>query len=288
MFNFFRRKKKNKNDKPENWIEFSLESYQKSNKGIRRLKKLVQFKALFSRLKLRPRKPKVPALGEFFEWSTYFLIFIGFVSMLFLAVQIFKTQTDYVTEVKTQVEGVATGGSDANGLFGDPVQACGFKHVPDQTAKKSECAKVLECQVSETKWALVRSKDECLKAQKEATGSPTQSTNPTPTPAPSDEPSPTPPTDEPTQPSPTPAPTVNLKIDGVDGPLAVDSGSSHTLSWTSENAGNCSPSGGSWSGSLSTNGEQSVVVSSADTYKITCTSASTSDTASDTVDVTIN
>lgn len=214
LFNFFKRKKKDSKNKPESWIEFSLDSDQNSHKqGIHKLKKLIPFKISFSKLKFHSQKIKIPPLGEFFEWSTYTLIFIGFISMLFLAVEIFKTQTAYVTEVKSQVESASTSSAaGAEGIFGDPVQDCGFKHVPDQRAKKSECAKVVECEVTQGKWNLVRSKEECQNAQKTAAS---QTATPSATPEATVEPSPTPestpeptstPTPEPT-PTPTPEPT---------------------------------------------------------------------------------
>lgn len=51
-------------------------------------------------------------------------------------------------------------------------------------------------------------------------------------------------------------PTVNLKIDGQNGPITKNRGESATLSWTSSNATSCTASGG-WSGAKSMSGSES-------------------------------
>jgi|GEM_PF-3476770 len=81
------------------------------------------------------------------------------------------------------------------------------------------------------------------------------------------------------------APTINLKANGVDGPLAVVSGTSLGLSWTSTNATSCVASSG-WSGTKALSGsESSGSLTSSTTFVITCTGAG--GTATDSVQVNI-
>ena len=84
----------------------------------------------------------------------------------------------------------------------------------------------------------------------------------------------------------TPAPTVDLKVNGSNGPLNLGAPGSYTLSWTSTNAASCSASS-SWSGAQVTNGSQpySNVGSGSYTYTLTCTNPSGS--ASDSVTVNV-
>ena len=82
----------------------------------------------------------------------------------------------------------------------------------------------------------------------------------------------------------TPAPTVDLRVNGSNGPLNVGVPGSYTLSWTSTNAASCTASG-NWSGAQLTNGSQaySSVAAGAYTYSIACTNPS--GTATDSVTV---
>lgn len=69
------------------------------------------------------------------------------------------------------------------------------------------------------------------------------------------------------------APTVDLVIDGSNGPLIRSSPASYTLSWTSTGIGNTCTASGGWSGSKSSAGSQAVsgVTEGDYTYTITCT-----------------
>jgi hypothetical protein len=84
----------------------------------------------------------------------------------------------------------------------------------------------------------------------------------------------------------TPAPTVDLKVNGTDGPFNVAPPASYSLSWTSTNAASCSASS-MWSGDQATNGSQaySNIASGIYTYTLTCTNPSGS--ASDSVTVIV-
>ena len=87
--------------------------------------------------------------------------------------------------------------------------------------------------------------------------------DPVPPPDPDPPPDPVPPPD----PDPSPAPTVSLTA--ADN--TVTSGASTTLSWTSQNATDCSASGG-WSGNRNTAGSEVVgPISANTTYNLTCT-----------------
>ncbi len=84
----------------------------------------------------------------------------------------------------------------------------------------------------------------------------------------------------------TPAPTVDLKVNGSNGPLSLGAPGSYTLSWISTNAASCTASN-SWSGSQLTNGSQnySGIGAGTYTYAIACTNPSGS--ASDSVTVNV-
>jgi hypothetical protein len=70
-------------------------------------------------------------------------------------------------------------------------------------------------------------------------------------------------------PTPTPAPTPTLAFTASD--TAIANGSSTTLSWYSENATDCSASGG-WSGARNASGSESVgPIHAGSTYSLTCT-----------------
>ncbi|MEK7650680.1 MAG: PKD domain-containing protein [Patescibacteria group bacterium] len=84
------------------------------------------------------------------------------------------------------------------------------------------------------------------------------------------------------------APTVNLLVNGGNGPLTVATGTSATLSWTSTNATSCAASG-SWSGSKPVNSSESTGTLNtvgALTYTLTCTGAGGSSFDSVTLNVT--
>ncbi len=66
-------------------------------------------------------------------------------------------------------------------------------------------------------------------------------------------------------------PTVDIKVNGSDGTITLNSPASYTLNWASNNANTCSASG-SWSGSKSINGSEpsSNVGQGSYTYAINC------------------
>jgi uncharacterized repeat protein (TIGR01451 family) len=65
-------------------------------------------------------------------------------------------------------------------------------------------------------------------------------------------------------------PTVDLKINGTDGPVSVAEGGSIVISWTSTNAASCA-AGGAWSGTQPASGLASAsVVAGSNTYSIVC------------------
>ena len=83
-------------------------------------------------------------------------------------------------------------------------------------------------------------------------------------------------------PNPDPAPTVGISATEV----AVFSGQSTTLNWSSENANSCSASGG-WSGSRGTSGSETVGPLTVDTtFTLSCTGSGGTSTNSATVTVT--
>jgi hypothetical protein len=78
------------------------------------------------------------------------------------------------------------------------------------------------------------------------------------------------------------SPTADLKINGSDSALSVNSGTAVTLSWSSSNATSCTVTGG-YSG---TSGTQSVTPTVTTTYTLSCTGSGGS--ASDSVTVNVN
>lgn len=84
----------------------------------------------------------------------------------------------------------------------------------------------------------------------------------------------------------TTVPTVDLKINGFDGTISLDSGAIATLSWTSSNATSCSASG-NWSGSKGLSGSESTGnLYSGHSYTISCSGAG--GTATDSVAVNVS
>lgn len=83
--------------------------------------------------------------------------------------------------------------------------------------------------------------------------------------------------------------TVDLKVNGSDGPVTLNGQSQVTLSWTSQNAGTCYASG-DWSGSKAISGSETMNLSTVKTYNFTlaCSNSTSSQTGSDSVSVTIN
>ena len=81
-------------------------------------------------------------------------------------------------------------------------------------------------------------------------------------------------------------PTVDLKLNGQDGPVSLTSGATGILSWTSQNATTCNASNG-WVGMKNPNGsEYTAPLSSNTTFTITCTGSG--GTATDSVTVNVN
>ena len=87
-------------------------------------------------------------------------------------------------------------------------------------------------------------------------------------------------------PIPSPLPTVNLKVNGSDGPITLQEPADYTLSWTSNNADTCTASG-SWSGTKSLNGSQDVYDKPYGTYTYTIRCSNSSGSASDSVTVNV-
>lgn len=84
----------------------------------------------------------------------------------------------------------------------------------------------------------------------------------------------------------TPTPTVNLLVNGSNGPITIPYNTSASLSWTSTNATSCTASG-DWSGTKSTSGSLSTGnLTSSKIYTITCTG--TGGSASDSVTVNVS
>ena len=84
----------------------------------------------------------------------------------------------------------------------------------------------------------------------------------------------------------TSAPTVDLKINGSQGPYLASPPGSYTLSWTSTNAASCVASS-AWEGALATNGSQAFQNIPAGTYTYTLTCSNPAGSASDSVAVQI-
>jgi len=87
-------------------------------------------------------------------------------------------------------------------------------------------------------------------------------------------------------PIPSPLPTVNLKVNGSDGPITLQEPADYTLSWTSNNADTCTASG-SWSGTKSLDGSQDVYDKPYGTYTYTIRCSNSSGSASDSVTVNV-
>ncbi len=87
-------------------------------------------------------------------------------------------------------------------------------------------------------------------------------------------------------PIPSPLPTVNLKVNGSDGPITLQEPADYTLSWTSNNADTCTASG-SWSGTKPLNGSQDVYDKPYGTYTYTIRCSNSSGSASDSVTVNV-
>lgn len=81
------------------------------------------------------------------------------------------------------------------------------------------------------------------------------------------------------------APTVDLKIDGSDGPLSL-SGGNMTLSWITNGASSCSAAGPGWSGARPTSSAGETIPAFTGTYTLTCTNGSVDGT--DSVDVALS
>jgi hypothetical protein len=81
--------------------------------------------------------------------------------------------------------------------------------------------------------------------------------------------------------------SVDLKVNGSDGPLNVNYGTSLNLTWTSSNANSCSASG-AWSGSKSLTGSETISNLNVGNYTFTLTCTGSSGSVSDSVNVRIN
>ncbi len=91
------------------------------------------------------------------------------------------------------------------------------------------------------------------------------------------------------QPQAQPAPQVDLKAQGVDGPITVPfANRTITLSWTSQYADSCQAFG-DWSGSKPTFGSEQITLSVPRTYRftLTCKNSQTGQEKSDSVEVTL-
>jgi hypothetical protein len=240
-------------------------------------------------------RSKLSSIKDFIFSRIYLEIIIlcivaGIITAGFLALKYFQSRIDFVVQSQ-QVEGAkAAQGSAAEDFFGDNIGPCGFKHVPDQTAKKSECAKAIECEIISGKWGLYLSKDDCLNAQKAALAQQTQNkVAPTPTPSAADTNSTTDTSSTDTTPSPTPPPDdttpdafsfpdqngVPLNTTIESNPITVSG--IDTASPVSVTGGEYSINGGAYTSNPGT-------VNAGDTVKVSHTS-STSNSAS--VDTTL-
>jgi hypothetical protein len=85
-----------------------------------------------------------------------------------------------------------------------------------------------------------------------------------------------------------PAPTVDLKVNGSDGPLTVNRDSNLNITWpTVANAVSCTGTGNNWNGTkFTTGGSDNLSASSASLYTLTCTN-SQGISGSDSVSVTL-
>ena len=80
--------------------------------------------------------------------------------------------------------------------------------------------------------------------------------------------------------------SVDLKVNGSDGPLTVNYGTSLNLTWTSLNAISCIASG-AWSGPKSLSGSETISNLTAGNYTFTLTCTGSLGSSSDSVDVRI-
>lgn len=80
------------------------------------------------------------------------------------------------------------------------------------------------------------------------------------------------------------APTVDLKINGSDGPLSLGSGDM-TLSWSTSNATGCSATGPGWTGAKPISSAGEIIPAFTGTYTLTCTNGTVDST--DSVDITL-
>lgn len=84
-----------------------------------------------------------------------------------------------------------------------------------------------------------------------------------------------------------PAPTVDLRVNGTDGPLTLDAPARYLLSWTSAHASSCVASG-AWMGPRDPAGAVMLTGVGAGNYVYTITCVSGGGMASDSVSVTVN
>jgi len=85
---------------------------------------------------------------------------------------------------------------------------------------------------------------------------------------------------------PPPAPTVDVKVNGSDGPLSFEALAGYTASWTSTNADSCSASG-AWSGARPVSGSEGFSDVPRGTYDYTLTCTGPGGQGSDAVQVTV-
>lgn len=100
---------------------------------------------------------------------------------------------------------------------------------------------------------------------------------------------PTPGPGTPTTPAGGPTCTVDLKVNGSNGPVTVDNDATVTLSWTSQNADRVNATG-AWSGSKSTSGSEATSALSgpiSSTFSLTCFKNNSSQTSLDSVQVNV-
>lgn len=113
-------------------------------------------------------------------------------------------------------------------------------------------------------------------------GMPLPTSTPTPTPAP---------TATPSGPS-DPESSVDLKVNGSDGPITVANGANITVSWSSTNATECRASGAwndtDWVGPRPTSGSHSYTITGSLTYTIRCSRPGELESAEDSVQVNVS
>lgn len=68
-----------------------------------------------------------------------------------------------------------------------------------------------------------------------------------------------------------PPPTVDLKINGSNGPISILQGNNLNLTWTSTNATTCSATGAGWIGTKGVSGSENVAATLDSTYTLSCT-----------------